>query len=115
MAKDTLTIEVKPDVGQSADVHLDSRNPSANGKTKIRWIKAAGAAPFDFLAFAPDTAPKKNPFKNISVTKTRIKCDFQPAKAGVKYEYRLSIEHNGIPYDTDDDQNPADGSAVIRN
>jgi hypothetical protein len=113
--KDTLTIEVKPDIGQDPEVHLDDRTALGAGKTRIRWVKAAGAANFDFLAFAPDTAPEKNPFKNISVTKTRIKCDFQPSRTQVHYKYRLSIEHNEIPYDTDDDHNPNHGSAVIRN
>jgi hypothetical protein len=114
----TLKIKVKPDIGSSPQVVLDERNPHANGRNKITWVRDDDSPKFDFIALAPVTAPLKNPFKKIDVNKGRIKCDFEPEDANTEYKYTLTIEFNGVPYNTDeeiDPEDPSSGRAVIRN
>ena len=110
----TLRLKVRPDITADPKVHLDNRDPTVEGGTKLRWEKEKGAEDFDFIALVPDTAPLKNPFKKIRVNKNRIKCIFAPS-AGEKFKYTVVIEFKGVPYDTDDDTIPDDGRAVIRN
>lgn len=112
----TLTIKVKPDVGQDPQVHLDQRSPIVDGLTKkIQWIRDDDAPKFDFLSLAPVTAPLKNPFKDIEVKKNKITCDFEPENEGEEFDYTLTIEFNGVPFNSDEEEDPDGGRAVIRN
>lgn len=111
----TIIIEVTPDIANKPQACLSERDPKAAGRDKIRWVKAKNAPDFDFIALAPDTAPLQNPFKSIDIKKNRIKCDFDANDVNVKYEYTIVIEFEGVPYDSDDEQGPTLGRAVIRN
>lgn len=111
-----LRIKVSPDIIHNPNVKLDNRDP--DGKPRIRWEKADGADHFDFVGFAPITAPLENPFQKIKINKNRIKCYFEPSdadKIGDEYSYILVIEYKGIPYNTTDTAAPNHGRAVIRN
>lgn len=111
----TIRLKVRPDVSNNPRVHLDDRDVHAEGRKKIRWEKDDTGEDFDFIALAPDTAPHLNPFKNIDINKNRIKCDFEPAGGSGEYAYMLVIEYQDVAYDTNDDENPNLGRAVIRN
>jgi hypothetical protein len=125
MARKTLVLKVSPDIGNDPKVKLDDREPLAPGRVKVEWRKAAGSDDFDFIGFTPAVVAlangvlPKNPFKNISVKKTRIKCDFEPEQGEggdpVAYAYTLAIEHDDVAYTTDKEEDPDFGKAVIRN
>jgi hypothetical protein len=117
--KKPLVLTVSPDVENDPQVKLNDRQPNAGGRVKIEWRRDKGAADFDFIGFLPsgeaDGQPVRNPFKNISVKKTRIKCDFEPERDGVEYSYTLAIEQDDVVYNTDEVGDPDFGRAVIRN
>jgi len=123
--KKPLVLKVSPDIEHDPKTKLDDRRPLTAGHLQIEWRKDKDSdADFDFIGFMPATVLlasgglAQNPFKNISVKKTRIKCDFEPEQSEgdpVRYAYTIAIEHAGVAYNTDEEEDPDHGKAVIRN
>jgi hypothetical protein len=112
----TLQLTVDLDTTANPAVIISNRNPQAEAGAKIKWLKKTGAADFNINSFDPQSTP----FDNVSVTATKIECDFNPPSGdpeGTDYPYTITVTYDGNTYSSDklEGPEPTGDRAVIRN